>query len=72
MFLCLSPERLTRLAALQIYAETRSLLQAEGEDIPHQVLILRGGFTDFQAKFKDDPQLVENYDREFWAAEWAI
>ena len=48
------------------------MLQAEGEDIPHEVLVLRGGFSDFQAKFKDDPQLVENWDAEVWAAEWAI
>ncbi|THH00192.1 hypothetical protein EW026_g2294 [Hermanssonia centrifuga] len=57
--------------AARIYAETRDLLQAEGEDIPHQVLILRGGFSDFQAKFHADPHLVENWDAEVWASEWS-
>jgi hypothetical protein len=36
----------------QIYAETRDKLQAEGKDSEHEVLVLRGGFGDFQAKFK--------------------
>ncbi|GJE99838.1 Rhodanese-like protein [Phanerochaete sordida] len=58
--------------AARIYAETRSLLQAEGEDIPHEVLVLRGGFSDFQAKFRKDPHLVENWDSEVWAQEWSI
>ena len=44
----------------------------EGEDIPHEVLILQGGFADFQAKFRDDPELVENWDAEVWASDWAI
>ncbi|KAI0696283.1 Rhodanese-like domain-containing protein [Cytidiella melzeri] len=58
--------------AARLYAETRDLLQAEGEDIPHEVMILRGGFSDFQAKFRKDPELVENWDAEVWASQWAI
>ena len=50
----------------QIYAETRDLLQAEGSDSQHQVYILRGGFSDFQAKYRNDPLLVENWDAEVW------
>ena len=53
-------------ALLQIYAETRDNLQAKGQDSQHEVLILRGGFSDFQAKFKDDPDLVENWSKEVW------
>ncbi|KAI0086936.1 Rhodanese-like domain-containing protein [Irpex rosettiformis] len=59
-------------ALSQIYAETRDLLQAEGEDIPHEVLVLQGGFSDFQAKFHKDPELVENWDAKVWASEWVI
>ncbi|KAI0074113.1 Rhodanese-like protein [Panus rudis PR-1116 ss-1] len=58
--------------AARIYAETRNLLQSKGQDIPHQVYVLRGGFSDFQAKYKDDPDLVENWDKEVWASEWSI
>jgi hypothetical protein len=50
----------------QIYAETRDRLQAQGEDSEHEVFVLRGGFGEFQAKFKNDAQLVENYDPEGW------
>ncbi|KAI0373673.1 Rhodanese-like protein [Pilatotrama ljubarskyi] len=57
--------------AARIYAEARDQLEGDGEDIPHQVLILRGGFSDFQAKFKDDPELVENWSKEVWGnPEW--
>ncbi|KAI0344429.1 Rhodanese-like protein [Trametopsis cervina] len=58
--------------AARVYAESRDLLQAEGKDIPHQVLVLQGGFSDFQAKFRKDPELVENWDAEVWASDWAM
>lgn len=57
---------------MQIYAETRLLLQGHSEDTPHQVMVLQGGFSDFQAKFRNDPQLIENWEAEVWASEWAI
>lgn len=56
----------------QVYAETRLLSQAEGEDTPHEVKVLRGGFSDFQAKFRKDPQLVENWEAEVWASGWSV
>ncbi|GBE83076.1 Dual specificity phosphatase ibp1 [Sparassis crispa] len=52
--------------AASIYAETRDLLEAEGEDKAHDVRILQGGFQDFQAKYKDDPELVENWKHDVW------
>ncbi|KAF5382475.1 hypothetical protein D9615_003021 [Tricholomella constricta] len=56
--------------AARIYEETRrNLLQ--DSDIPHEVAVLREGFTHFQAKFKDDPALVENWDKDVWASEWS-
>ncbi|EPS97505.1 hypothetical protein FOMPIDRAFT_1031928 [Fomitopsis schrenkii] len=54
--------------AARIYAETRDLLQTQGEDKPHEVLVLRGGFQDFQAKYRDDPNLVENWKDEVWGS----
>ncbi|KAI0304459.1 Rhodanese-like protein [Multifurca ochricompacta] len=56
--------------AARLYNERRNRQQKD-QDVPHEVLILRGGFTEFQAKFKDDPQLVENWDKDIWAAEWS-
>ncbi|KAG5646517.1 hypothetical protein DXG03_003284 [Asterophora parasitica] len=53
-----------------IYDETRKEVLKNG-DIPHEVAVLRGGFTQFQAKFKDDPTLVENWDKEVWEQEWS-
>ncbi|KZV59225.1 hypothetical protein PENSPDRAFT_760477 [Peniophora sp. CONT] len=48
--------------AARIYSETRDNLQIAGKDQPHDVCILRGGFTEFQAKFRNDPKLVEAFD----------
>ncbi|KAJ3513497.1 hypothetical protein NLJ89_g2915 [Agrocybe chaxingu] len=57
--------------AARIYAETRKNI-LEGQDIDHEVAILRDGFSQFQVKFKvDDPQLVENWDKDMWASEWS-
>jgi len=53
--------------AAQQYADRRNQLQKE-DDTEQEVLILRGGFGTFQAKFKDDPQLVEKWNKEIWTA----
>ncbi|RKP26843.1 Rhodanese-like domain-containing protein [Syncephalis pseudoplumigaleata] len=37
---------------------------------PQQVLVLRGGFALWQAKFKDAADLIENYNRELWESEY--
>jgi len=58
--------------AARIYAQTRDLLRYEGKDISGEVFILQGGFSDFQAKFRKDPDLVENWDKEVWGSEWSI
>jgi len=56
--------------AARIYAETRhNILQ--GKDIDHEVIVLQGGFSQFQAKYKDDPTLVENWDKDVWASDWS-
>ena len=33
-----------------------------------EVLVLRGGFVEWQEKYKKDPMLVENYDEAYWKA----
>lgn len=35
-----------------------------------EILVLRGGFTEFQASFKDDPALVEKWRKEVWGKPW--
>ncbi|TFK52213.1 Rhodanese-like protein [Heliocybe sulcata] len=52
--------------AARIYSEVRDAMQASGADKPHQVFVLRGGFQEFQSKFKNDSQLVENWDKDVW------
>jgi len=52
--------------AARQYKKRRNQLR-EDDDTPQDVLILRGGFTDFQAKFKDDPELVENWSKDIWS-----
>jgi len=57
--------------AAQIYEETQKSLQEPGADSQGpEVLVLRGGFAQFQAKYKDDPALVENWDKDVWTSEW--
>lgn len=37
-----------------------------------EVLILQDGFSQFQAQFRNDKDLVEKWDEEIWAEEiWA-
>ncbi|KAF8895657.1 Rhodanese-like domain-containing protein [Infundibulicybe gibba] len=56
--------------AARIYEETRRNILEEN-DIPHDVAVLRDGFTQFQAKFRNDPDLVENWDKGVWASDWS-
>jgi Cdc25 family phosphatase len=56
--------------AARIYAETRQNI-LEGNAIPQEIVILRDGFTQFQVKHKNDPELVENWDEGVWAMEWS-
>jgi len=56
--------------AARIYEEKRNQLRAQSADSPHEVLVLRGGFSKFQAKYKDDAALVENWDKDVWATDW--
>jgi len=55
--------------AAKIYEETRSNVVTD--DMPHEVAVLQQGFSGFQLKYKDDPALVENWDKEVWASDWS-
>lgn len=35
-----------------------------------QVYVLRGGFGQWQARYKNDPEMIENYRPELWDAEF--
>ncbi|KAF5315085.1 hypothetical protein D9619_007352 [Psilocybe cf. subviscida] len=56
--------------AARIYSETRKNV-LDGTAGPQEVVILRDGFSQFQVKYKDDPKLVENWDKDVWGQEWS-
>lgn len=50
--------------AARIYQEVRSATQPA--NLHQQILVLRDGFGYFGPKFKQDAQLVEDWDEEAW------
>ncbi|KAJ7367224.1 Rhodanese-like domain-containing protein, partial [Mycena albidolilacea] len=58
--------------AARIYEETRNNSKLV-QDKPQEIYVLSHGFTDFQRKYKDDPALVEKWDKEVWenAEDWS-
>ncbi|KIY46691.1 Rhodanese-like protein [Fistulina hepatica ATCC 64428] len=52
--------------AARIYRETRE----SSTSTPQDIAILRDGFSGFQQKFKDDPLLVEGWEKDIWASPW--
>ncbi|CAE6493284.1 unnamed protein product [Rhizoctonia solani] len=52
--------------AARIYAETRNNRLNPGETPTQEIYVLRGGFTEFQSLFRDDPVLVEKWRKEVW------
>lgn len=55
--------------AARKYVQSRVKSLEEGEGNPNQeVVVLQDGFSLFQSKFKDDPELVENWDEKVWAS----
>ncbi|KAI8850982.1 Rhodanese-like domain-containing protein [Chytridium lagenaria] len=41
-------------------------LRNSGAGLDQEVLVLKGGFTTFQYKYKDDKELVEDYNEKLW------
>ncbi|KAI9138490.1 Rhodanese-like domain-containing protein [Paraphysoderma sedebokerense] len=35
-----------------------------------EIYVLKGGFGLWQSKYKDEDDLIENYDKEMWEYEW--
>ncbi|KAH9179199.1 Rhodanese-like domain-containing protein [Lactarius sanguifluus] len=56
--------------AARQYNDRRNQLRNDN-DTPHEVFVLHGGFTEFQEKFKGDPQLVENWNKDIWGVDWS-
>ncbi|KAF8132208.1 Rhodanese-like protein [Mycena galopus ATCC 62051] len=58
--------------AARIYEEKRNKLDL-ARDKPQEIYVLTQGFTEFQRKFKDDPTLVVNWDKDVWenAEDWS-
>ncbi|KAI5121077.1 hypothetical protein M0805_008590 [Coniferiporia weirii] len=53
--------------AARIYSELRSEQEEkEGKEKSHEVYVLRGGFTEFQLRHRNDPKLIEGWDKEVW------
>ncbi|EJU03183.1 Rhodanese-like protein [Dacryopinax primogenitus] len=50
--------------AARIYAETRAILLPEAAE--QKVVVLRGGFMQFQAEFRNEPHLFEDFRPELW------
>jgi hypothetical protein len=59
-------DRICSYTGSKIYQETRHGYEKATKVTPHEVLILRGGFAEFQAKFKvGDLPLVEETEPKF-------
>ncbi|KAH8114718.1 Rhodanese-like domain-containing protein [Phellopilus nigrolimitatus] len=56
--------------AARIYSDLRSELEEkEGkEEKAHAVFVLRGGFTEFQLRHRNDPKLIESWDKDVWSS----
>ncbi|KAG9103410.1 hypothetical protein FRC06_010944, partial [Ceratobasidium sp. 370] len=52
--------------AANIYVDTRNNRLNPGDTSQQEIYVLRGGFTEFQELYKDDPVLVEKWSKEVW------
>ncbi|KAG0283215.1 hypothetical protein BGZ96_012409 [Linnemannia gamsii] len=54
-------------AAAEVVATERAAVEAANKGtLKQQVNILRGGFGEWQRLYKDDKNLVEDYEAEYW------
>ncbi|KAG0200668.1 hypothetical protein BGX28_006325 [Mortierella sp. GBA30] len=52
------------------FTETVAAKAAEKGPLSQKVNILRGGFGEWQRKYKDDKNLVEDYEAEYWMEDY--
>ncbi|PFH51253.1 hypothetical protein AMATHDRAFT_3247 [Amanita thiersii Skay4041] len=52
--------------AARLYMKRRRVHFGAEAGLSQRVYVLEGGFEVFQAKFKDDPTLVENWKKSVW------
>ncbi|KAF8516838.1 hypothetical protein BU17DRAFT_67284 [Hysterangium stoloniferum] len=51
----------------RLYAEKRiSLADDPDKLVEQQILVLQGGFASLQAVYKDDPDVIEKWDKSVW------
>ncbi|CAG8647817.1 2865_t:CDS:2, partial [Paraglomus occultum] len=50
-------------SSARVYSET---LSQKSTETSQKVQILRGGFVLWQEKYKDDPELIADYDKDVW------
>jgi len=52
--------------AARVFSEVREDILTPEQINQQEILVLRGGFCEFQERFKNDPELVENYRASAW------
>ncbi|WRT67383.1 uncharacterized protein IL334_004354 [Kwoniella shivajii] len=50
--------------AARIYAETRSHAYPD-PSVQQEILVLRDGFSGFQSKYRNDPELIEKFNKYY-------
>ncbi|KAK9898048.1 Rhodanese-like protein [Cystobasidium minutum MCA 4210] len=54
--------------AVEQSSKVEDTTKQKPEKPEQEVIVLRGGFTRWQEKYKNDPQLVENWKASIWAS----
>ncbi|KIO16236.1 hypothetical protein M407DRAFT_232903 [Tulasnella calospora MUT 4182] len=68
IFHCSMSQQRGPKAALVHATTDISTAQPEQSQNRQEILVLRGGFAEFQSAFKDDPELVEKWQKEVWGS----
>ncbi|WVR05335.1 hypothetical protein IAU60_002349 [Kwoniella sp. DSM 27419] len=51
--------------AARIYAETRSQQLGQPNAPSQEIYVLRDGFSGFQSRYRDDPELIEKFNKAY-------
>lgn len=63
-------ERDAQLEEAEAKTEAAAVVAANKGPLSQKVNILRGGFGDWQAKYKDNKILVEDYEAQYWVEDY--